>query len=852
MVCFVHLAVGVVVTPTAFKAWAVARDNHQPPVAELAADDKGAHHTVEVDANGEVANTKELGIKDDRLWNSFAKSTTLARRFPSLAELPSMVDKTICTDAFQRSTLLHLYDHPLLPIRNLRHVKPYTSRDKPAVAVGFTDMGPGCVDHYGHLVENVALSLFKHFVDRANETWAMLGEEVPQRPTIYVSDMMEMVETLQGMLPTLSLVRVPWVPQFCHGMHTPRNGCSSMPQSLVDGLPLLHLSSDGFPAENVKMRKPDHINGLGWGFLSQNPLVHRSLQGLVQRFRNYVRRQGCGFSSTSMLEAGSKKKVLLIERRPDLAVTDEHQRTLDSFQALVDVAKSLGEPRDSNGLAEGAAESLLNVESAHFEGASFAQQCNVLGDTHVLVAQHGAALVNCLFLPDGAKVLEIAKPDRKMVKFFCSDLLPFQHYRLDKAGDSLERRFQGALVHLLGRTTPTGTATPSGVGASFLDLLDQMAPQHSTGMKGACAAERKRSASLKQTARAKHIVVVAGQGGSSTRAMSLVLNELPQVAIGPLKGDKQTRGNQLMVWRGGGLDSMALQLPNYVGMPYVHAAQRGTSGSDGGRPTEAKMAQFLQSGVCETMRAILTWRDLCSPTSTHALLKDPFFLQLMPYILDASNQCKEVVGDLGATKFIHVIRDPRIHHHTHRAMDLYHAAFNASQHKLHMEQLKDKFNIHPAHRIPGAFKESHANTAEGVAKFALIWQWQALNAHRDWKANRPNDYFLARVEDISHPVAADSHIADAYVKMLQVLEIPRPEQHALDKMLNSYEPYHSVVAKEVPLKVRIIEEFAREGLREFGYLPNNVADSAAGVVRSEGSTVESTSVNTPTGVMRSV
>jgi hypothetical protein len=861
---FADLALGVVVPPTAtaWKAGAVARQemkSHTVIVGakgvELGATRASLHRLDPFGVAQELgASESGLGIKDDNLWGAFAKAARNARRRPSL-DLPSLVRKTTCTEGFQRSTLLHLYDHPFLQPKELHRVRPYTSRKEPAVAVGFTDMGPGCVDHYGHLVENVALNLFKHFVDRANETWAMLGESgVPRNPTIYISDMVEMVETLQGMLPTLRLVRVPWVPQFCHGTQTPRDGCASMPQSLAEGLPLLHMSSNGFPAENVHMTAPTHMNGLGWGFLSQNPLVHRSLQGLVQRFRKFIRQDACGLPQ-SMLETQSKvKKVLLIERRPDLAETPEHQRTLNDFNALVDAAKSLNAPEKGSSLIDGN-EKVLDVETTFLEGATFAQQCNAFGDTHVLIAQHGAALVNCLFLPDGAKVLELATPDRKMVKFFCSDLLPFQHYRLDNKKAKREARFTGALVNLLGRLTPTGTATPSNVGVSFLNILQQLAPhRNSNTMNRACEAEQKRTSagagSLKGGAHeAKHLIVVAGQGGSSTRAMSLVLAQLPQVTIGPLKGDRQTGGNPLTAWNGGGLDSMALQLANYVGVPYVHAAQEGTSGSNGGQPTEAKMAQFLQTGTCETIRAILAWREQCGPTSTHALLKDPFFLQFMPYILDAPSQCKEVVGSLGATKFIHVIRDPRIHHHTHRAMNLYHATFNASQHAQHMARLKDKFNITPGHHIPRAFAEDNANTAEGVAKFALVWQWQALKAHRDWMAKSPNDYFLARVEDISRPAEA-SKITDAYIKMLQILEVPNPGNDALARMGDAYDAYNSAVSKEAPLKVKIIEEFAQEGLREFGYLPNAESDSA-GVVRSEGAAGDPTMITSQAGVVRS-
>jgi hypothetical protein len=837
---FTNLALGVIVPP-AWKAGTLARqEQRSADTARVVVDAKGV---------GFSAIESELGIKDDRLWGVFPKASPQSRRNPSLADLPSTVRGTNCTHGFQRSTLLHLYDHPLLHPRELQDVKPYKSRNERAVAVGFTDMGEGCVTHYGHLVENVALSLFKHFVDQANETWAMLGEkDVPERPTIYVSDMVQMLETLQGMLPTLRLVRVPWVPQVC--MHTSSNGCSSMPKSLVDGLPLLHLSSNGFPAVNVRTGEPSSLNGLGWAFLSQNPLVHRSLQGLVQRFRNFVRGDACGLAS-SMAGAPSKtKKVLLIERRPDLAATPEHQRTLGHFDALIDAAKSLNEPGQSRDSVDG---KLLNVTSTFLEGASFAQQCNALGHTHVLVAQHGAALVNCLFLPDGAKVLEIAAPDRRMVKFFCSDLLPFQHYRLDSTEENRERRFMGALVHLLGRKTPTGTATPSNVGVSFLNLLEQLVPRGRTALDEACDGERNRSftgsVSLKETVQgSKHLIIAAGQGGSSTRAINLALAELPQVAIGPLRGDK---GNPLTVLRGVGLDSMALQLPNFVGVPYVHAAQSiASSSSDSGHLTNSKMAEFLQSGACETIRAILEWRDQCSPTSTHAVLKDPFFLQFMPYIIDAPNRCKEVAGGLGATKFIHVVRDPRIHHHTHIAMELYDATFNGSQRREHMARLKDKFHIKPHHQIEGAFNEHKASTAEGVAKFALVWQWQALTAHRDWKANRPNDYFLARVEDISQPADA-SRITDTYTKMLQVLEIPRPGKDVLAKLRDAYEPYTSLLAKEAPLKVQIIEEFAQEGLREFGYISGGEPDSAGGVVRSEGALADLTVATSPEGMVRS-
>ena len=95
------------------------------------------------------------------------------------------------------------------------------------------------------------------------------------------------------------------------------------------------------------------------------------------------------------------------------------------------------------------------------------------------------------------------------------------------------------------------------------------------------------------------------------------------------------------------------------------------------------------------------------------MLKDPILLQLMPYVLDAPGQCKEVSGGLGATKFIHVVQDPRIHHHTHRAIQIYDAIFNASEHEAHMARLKVKFQIDPAAPIE-AFNEHFANTAIGT------------------------------------------------------------------------------------------------------------------------------------------
>merc|ERR1719163_1080817 len=107
----------------------------------------------------------------------------------------------------------------------------------------------------------------------------------------------------------------------------------------------------------------------------------------------------------------------------------------------------------------------------------------------------------------------------------------------------------------------------------------------------------------------RRLVIVSGVPGSAMRAMSNVLAALPETVLGPLS----SIGN----------DSAVVQLPNYISRQHgiIFASARAMSRSllqQRETPPASAAEEYLQRGVCQTIRAIWTWRDTCHPQATHA------------------------------------------------------------------------------------------------------------------------------------------------------------------------------------------------------------------------------------------
>merc|ERR1712173_251265 len=92
-------------------------------------------------------------------------------------------------------------------------------------------------------------------------------------------------------------------------------------------------------------------------------------------------------------------------------------------------------------------------------------------------------------------------------------------------------------------------------------------------------------------------------------------------------------------------------------------------------------------------------------------------------------------------KFIHVVRDPRIHHKPHKTILAHATIFTEDQQRGHEERLRHEFSISPEQALPHAFHNGNC-TAGDVMKFAVTWQHQFLAQYRSWSARRGSDYFL--------------------------------------------------------------------------------------------------------------
>lgn len=827
----------------------------------------------EEDGQGEQEGQGIHMFIDDTLWKAFPFVTQPSEAIPPgpfVSEASKRNYDSSCELNFSRQRLLHLFEHPRFVPEDLQPHKNQDSTQLHSVAVSFTDMTSGCPTHYGHLVENVALSLFKHLVDNAQQTWSSLGLHEPrERPTIYVSNVIEMVDKLQALLPTLEIRAVPWVPQFCDAAEhaaTFTNDCSGMPQHLVGKLPLLHLSSDGFPRimfPKIFDEMSTVANDQGWGFLARNTVVLEALQGTAQRFQAYLHRSVCNPKDAAM----NRPHVLMVQRRPGLGdgngglaldpVAEEHDRILTDFDDLVASAKKLvsmeGDPHG------------LDVTPTTLEDTTLKDQCHLFGRARVLVAQHGAALVNCIFMPKGAKVLEIAAPSRAMVKFWCSDLLAYQHHRLlptsDKEsgrtghGDDIavngqlvptERtearvdlgRFQRALRFVLVNQVPTGVGE-AGVANHLLGFMTGMvrsSPRRygdDARVNEVCAREsdKAQKAGAVTASGRRHLLLVSGIAGSGTRPMTAVMDSLPQVVVGPVSSVDDASEMKVGI----GADSAAVWVPNYLHdqllFSAVYAGAHGLGWDKQASPSalleldkEQPILDYLQKGVCHTIRAIWAWQDKCLPgVGTHALLKEPLLEILMPFLLASNHECTfEHGGSPSDTtaKFVHVLRDPRIHHLPHKAIGLYDSIFEAPDKQRHEATLHQMFGLDLDSEVPGAFEMADTpgapSTAGNLMKFALVWQWLSVGLHRYWSWNRADDYFPVRVEEVSPPTSPEQ-IHETYQRMLRVLELPHPGGEAMAQMVSAYRPVASV-EKEPRQKVQIIEAFAADGLREFGYM----------------------------------
>jgi len=322
-------------------------------------------------------------------------------------------------------------------------------------------------------------------------------------------------------------------------------------------------------------------------------------------------------------------------------------------------------------------------------------------------------------------------------------------------------------------------------------------------MSAVCKQEQRKAAKLDYAheTQDKKLLIISGQGGSGTRGITTVMQALPGVSVGPVSDEGQ--------------DSAVFHLPNFItddnlyAVAHAHVPVFGFNSSD-----LDPILGYMQQGVCDAISAIGLWQTHCHPQASHIMLKEPLITYLMPFVLASHQSCAAI--PYTKEKFVHVIRDPRIHHHPHKSIAEYDYVFSTSEKHAHEEQFRRKFSIGLDHAFPNAFTSSSSRAVD-VMKFAAVWQRTSIRLYRSWSKTRPSDYYLLHVERISPPTPKAS-IQREYERMLDALDLPNPGSTIMQQIVDTYEPITSRLDQEPQLKVKIIEEFAGEALKLFDYV----------------------------------
>jgi len=334
-------------------------------------------------------------------------------------------------------------------------------------------------------------------------------------------------------------------------------------------------------------------------------------------------------------------------------------------------------------------------------------------------------------------------------------------------------------------------------------------------VRSLCAAEADKMAKSQALQKKPHLVLVSGQGGSGTRQISDFCQRFPSFSIGPLSDTGQDSAIFHLPQSADdfSLFTVASQLKNPFCL--VNTSLQKTSSDC--HDLDDHALSYWQDGMCQSLQALRSWRETCHPAATHVLFKEPLIAMHMPLVL-AARTCQSWYQD---EKFIHVVRDPRMHHHPHKTIELYNYMFSRQEQEEHIQRLSQVFGVGPTLIVENAFNiqgvgrdPTLQDTAGEIMRFALSFQARFLQAHEAWLEQRPKDYFLLRVEDVSPP-ATEDHIRHTLQQLLQMLELPDDED-VMNWATSMYDT-QAALQDEPQLKVAIIEEFAAEALRVAGY-----------------------------------
>lgn len=250
----------------------------------------------------------------------------------------------------------------------------------------------GCVSHFYHFIVDAALPLYAKFVEPFLQEGRM-----PPRRTVYVNAVGGVIGMLGEVFPQLKFVFVPWVPQCCASRCVLQNYSGQVPLFVLRTVRRSNTCGELTKYRQLVLDFRDHILERAPG--GRNPLKHVFIS----------RREDKEFYNLPWTNGGRKRSMSGCARR---CLNETVERRL--IQAMNDTA--------------------AGVQVWNLQGMQFSSQVQLHRGASVVVGLHGAAFVNCLWMPRKSSIIEIRVHTSEWTLHFqrlCKDIVglhwhPFQ------------------------------------------------------------------------------------------------------------------------------------------------------------------------------------------------------------------------------------------------------------------------------------------------------------------------------------------------------------------------------------------------------------------------------------------
>jgi len=273
-----------------------------------------------------------------------------------------------------------------------------------ALIVQFTNH-PGCQSHFYHVIMNGAFPIFAKMV------WPFTQQGArPPRRQLYVHDMGGSIRLLTQAIPDFNFSFVPWVCSCCS------THCKGCPQRNLS-IPAVRIDNQHFEGRHGYAGVP-----------FPKAKAHRQL---LLHYREYTltfiphaaeHQSGPDLVFISRNEAPVNSKNINLGS----SSTGPQRRSIKNEAQLISAIARAFQSMPHAGLFS--ASSKFRV--LHLENKAFQDQVAYFRSARMLVAQHGAGMLHCLWMPQGSVVVEIViRKDPTFFQWLCQSVRGLKYRR---------------------------------------------------------------------------------------------------------------------------------------------------------------------------------------------------------------------------------------------------------------------------------------------------------------------------------------------------------------------------------------------------------------------------------------